>query len=405
MTKAHAQCSPSGADGWLVCAGWQGGSGKGSKFASEGTAAHEIASMALIDHKEPHDYIGLEILADGDTYTVDQAMADYVKVYTDTVRRLDAPTLVEQSLPVGLITGEEGATGTADAVVFTDDTLYIMDLKYGMGVEVSAYENNQLRIYALAALEEYKFMGDFDKVSLWIIQPRIDYITDWTVSVADLQAFRETVYEAAQRKLNPLPYWSKGKSALNPTEKGCRWCAKKATCPALAGFVMKQITDEFVDLDAEEDLVPKLDEAVEALRQKDAAYLAKFSDEVLSMMEMFIKGVRGRIESEIFAGRPVKGWKLVRGKQGNRAWTDKETVEAAMKSMKLKTDEMYDKTIISPTSAEKLLKNTKRWEKLQAYITRSEGKPSVAPESDKRPPLVLTPVEDAFQDETAQDLT
>jgi hypothetical protein len=47
---------------------------------------------------------------------------------------------------------------------------------------------------------------------------------------------------------------------------------------------------------------------------------------------------------------------------------------------------MYDFSLISPTKAEKLLTPV-RWEKAQSLISRSAGKPSVAPVTDRRPAI------------------
>ena len=73
--------------------------------------------------------------------------------------------------------------------------------------------------------------------------------------------------------------------------------------------------------------------------------------------------------------------------------------------MRLKTEQMYDLSIISPTTAEKLHKagtiGVKQWPKLQTLITKADGKPSVAPASDKRPALMIAAAEDGFADETA----
>jgi hypothetical protein len=130
--------------------------------------------------------------------------------------------------------------------------------------------------------------------------------------------------------------------------------------------------------------------------------------DALPLIEDWCKAVRAKVEAELFAGRPVPGYKLVQGKKGNRQWTSKEEAEAMLKGFKLKVEEMYDLKLISPTSAEKLAKATppvigpRQWPKLSAYITQAEGSPSVAPESDKRPALVVTPVADAFEDLTQE---
>ena len=67
--------------------------------------------------------------------------------------------------------------------------------------------------------------------------------------------------------------------------------------------------------------------------------------------------------------------------------------EKMLKAMRIKHDLMYDYSVVSPTSADKLAKNgvigPAQWNKVQALITQADGKPSVAPLSDKRDALVL----------------
>ena len=48
----------------------------------------------------------------------------------------------------------------------------------------------------------------------------------------------------------------------------------------------------------------------------------------------------------------------------------------------------------------------KRWAQLEKLIVQSDGKPSVAPESDKRPALSMAPSADGMEEivETADDL-
>ena len=66
--------------------------------------------------------------------------------------------------------------------------------------------------------------------------------------------------------------------------------------------------------------------------------------------------------------------------------------------MRLKVEEMYDLKLISPTNAEKLQKaaviGPRQWTKVQDLIVRPDGKPTVAPESDKRPALEVNPLND-----------
>jgi hypothetical protein len=98
------------------------------------------------------------------------------------------------------------------------------------------------------------------------------------------------------------------------------------------------------------------------------------------------------VERRLLAGKFTDArYKLVEGRMGNREFEDEEAAEAEMKAMRLKVDEMYTKKLISAPQAEKLLKesNPRKWAKLQKMIVQRQGKPSVAPASDKRPALNL----------------
>jgi hypothetical protein len=134
---------------------------------------------------------------------VDKAMVGYVEDYCKLVRELAEGNtlLVERKVPIGHLTGEEGAKGTADAVVIkgAERNLTVVDLKYGMGVEVSAIENPQLMLYALGAYEMYGVLADFETVSMYIHMPRLNYVSEYHISVAELLQFGGSVQLAAAK--------------------------------------------------------------------------------------------------------------------------------------------------------------------------------------------------------------
>ena len=390
--STHALLSPSSASRWMACPGSvalsEGLPDKSSEFADEGTAAHELAAWCLSTGSDASARLEYVITVGERAFVVDLDMATNVQLYVQYVRDVVASTggelLVEQRLPISHLTGEPDAHGTSDAVVLADDELIVIDLKYGRGVVVDAEHNEQLQIYALAALEQFGPLADFQRVRVAIHQPRLGPPSEWAQPVADLLAFGERVRAAAEQT-------RQANAALVAGESQCRFCKAKATCPALVARVVEEIGADFDDIAGGEPLVLPI--GAERLGHALAA---------ADLIEGWIKAVRGEVESLLLAGQAVPGFKLVQGKKGNRQWSSKDEAEALLKAMRIKHDQMYDYTVISPTSAEKLAKaeviGPRQWPKVQALITQSEGKPSVAPESDKRPALAVAAVAEDFND-------
>jgi hypothetical protein len=376
-----------------------------SAYAREGTAAHELAALVLEDgDATAQAYVGKRIAyndhGEDVQWPITQDMADYVDDYVKLVReRAEGATLlVERKLPIDHITGEASATGTSDVVIIdhANSEIVVIDLKYGMGVRVSAEENEQTQLYALGALEEYSVLGDFAHVSMLIHQPRLNHVSEWTITVEQLLTFAKSASFAAGQC--DLARSLDGEDALagflSPGEKQCRFCKAKATCPALRAEITDVVggssaatPDEFAEF---------LPEPVDM--QTGDNYLPIAMAKV-GMVEDWCKAVRAEVERRLLAGQNVDGYKLVEGKRGPRKWSDADDIEQLFKSFRLRQDEMYDFTLISPTKAEKVFKeNPKRWAKVQERITQSTGKPSVAPATDKRPALAVQSVADDFRD-------
>lgn len=392
----------------------------GNKYSRSGTASHTLLQQSIDTSMPAAAFIGNEIVADGELFMVDVERAGYVQTAIDNIHRMagpDALILTEQQVNYAEALGVPGneAWGTADVLVAKDAELQVHDYKDGQGVVVEAEDNPQLMLYGVGGLAAVQgILGLFSQVRLVIHQPRIrSEPSEWVISVEDLLAWANTTARSAVcTRINAenlhghkvhagqqiaMSYWEE--TFLRPGEKQCKFCRAKAECGALRSTALTAVfgqapadPDEFADLDVpgKEHIAPSTDAWL-------AAAMAK-----ADLIDLWLTAVRAEVERRLLAGESVPGYKVVQGRKGNRQWSNAAEAEAMLKKMRLKVEEMYDLTLISPPTAEKLVKaeviGPRQWKTVQGLIVQREGKPSVAPVTDPRPALVLTPAVDDFTD-------
>ncbi len=377
-----------------------------SEYAEEGTAMHEVGAECLETGVDASTLVG-QVFNGRFALTTEDAETLQTG-YINPVRSLGGQLMVEQRLSISHITGEEDAYGTSDTVILLGDEIIIADLKFGMGVKVDAQDNKQLAMYALAALEEFSILGDFKTVRMMIFQPRLYHTSEWVITVEELLAIGEQLKLDAAKATRLINFARAGvglqathSGAFTPSEDNCRWCKVSGNCGPQEDFILATLGADFDNLEA------SVSTAIESVKHTDESRLAVLMPS-LGLIESWCKAVMARGESIIHGGGRIVGYKLVQGKRGNRAWTDKDEAEKAMKSMRLKLDEMYTMSVIGPVPAETLLakKSPRKWKKLSALITQKDGQPTVVAESDKRPAIVVAAPESDFDDVTddASDL-
>jgi hypothetical protein len=376
MTGTHAFFNASGFHRWGVCAASKvmeaNEPDTQSIDAAYGTKAHSISESWL----KRIPYVG----------NVPEEMTEYLSGYVARVRsRAENGELeVEKAMDISFLTGEEGAKGTADAFITSNagKTQITIDLKFGMGHKVHAKDNLQMVFYMLAGMQEYSLISIPEKLVGVIDQPRINHLSVWETTPGELLKYVSIIKSAVDRvkeaqKSNSLTDF------FNPGTEQCRFCKAKAKCPALANLVAKETGADFEDIEQKELINPV--DSHKALLKVD-------------MIEIWCRVQRAKVEADLLAGKPSDFWKIVEGKRGNRDWRDDDEAESLLHRMRLKSDEMYNKKLKSPTQILKELKdNPLKAEKIEELIVQRPGKPSVAPAGDPRPALILDPSADFTQ--------
>ena len=376
-----------------------------TSYADEGTLAHEMAARALIKELHPRELVG-QPSYDVQGRVFEEDFVEGVTAYVEDVRRRaqGAALLVEQRVTVP---GVPECWGTSDAIIVRDDEIEVVDLKFGRGVRVDAQGNPQLALYAVGAVHHFGALADVKRARMTIHQPRLGHTSEAVLDIDELSLFATTAAEAAERALAGLQGRADPRQMLTPGEDQCRFCPAKATCPALRDEVINTIvgpnagTAAALGLDGFADL----DRLVPSARSIDSDEDLAQAMSRVGLIEDWCKAIRSEVERRLLAGAQLPGWKLVQGRQGARKWSDERAVEELLrKTFRLPADVAYERTVISPTAAERLVRagelGDRRWERLQSLIKREPGKVSVAPATDPRPSWAPSTV-DGFEDVTA----
>ena len=371
----HAILSASGSHRWLNCTPSARleleFENTTSEAAREGTAAHALCEHKLKKFLKKRSKRPVSDYNSDEMEECTDAYAEFVMEQYEEAKKSckDPVILIEQKLDFSCYVPE--GFGTGDCIIISDDKLYIIDFKYGQGILVEAEHNPQMMLYALGALEIYDALYDIREVSMTIFQPRRENVSTWTISIEELKAW-------AEEELKPKAQMAyEGNGEYLPGE-WCTFCKSAVKCRARAEEKMKLARMEFkmppllTDAEIEEVLTVLPD-------------LTKWANEITAYVT----------EAAIHHGKEWNGFKVVEGRS-NRKYRDEQLVAEAAKEHGY-TD-IYRQSLIPMTEMQKLMGKSAFEDILGDLIYKPPGKPTLVPNTDKRPAINVTNAENEFNE-------
>ena len=358
----HAYLSASASHRWLACPPsaklCAEEEDRGSPYAQQGTDAHELCQYLVekalgLDVKDPTEDL---TWYDAEMQEAAEGYCSYVMEQVAEAKKLciDPLVCVEQTLDFSKWV--EHGFGTGDCVIVADGLLHIIDFKYGVGVLVEADKNSQMMCYALGALDTFGDLYDISRIKMTIYQPRRDNIDTFELTTEELLHWADEILAPTAK----LAYAGEGDFHAGGH---CVFCKIKATCRERAKYCQELAKYDFAEgpmLSTEEigDILPKIDSLVS-----------------------WAEDIKSYALAQALAGQHYPGYKLVEGRS-NRKYTDEAKVAQAVMQAGF---DPYEKKLLGVTAMQKQLGKKQFNELLGGLVYKPQGKPVLAPETDKRP--------------------
>lgn len=370
MPGTHALLSPSGAHRWLNCTASprleQQMPDRDTEYSLEGTYAHAVCAMKLksrLGLSYENELKEIEALSRYHSAEVEECTDTYVDCVLERLQKAtdstkDALLFIENKLDFEKWIPE--AYGTADAVIICDGRIEVIDFKYGKGVKVDADHNAQMMIYALGAYEKFSFEYDIIEVRMTIFQPRLGNISSWTIPTVEL-------LDWAEKELKPKAREAFSGKGAQRCGDWCKFCKAKPICRELANTALST-----------------------SANHKDARLLSNhdIEDDVLpylSTIKEWLSSVEAYVLERALGGTKYKGWKIVEGRSVRKIANQHGVINALHGLGYTDVELMKPEELRSLTDLEKLVGKKKFAEYCGEYIIKPQGKPTLVPESDKRP--------------------
>lgn len=377
---SHARLSASSSKKWLNCplsvVLEEQFKDEESEYAKEGTIAHELGELKIkldLGRITRTEYINQrdDALKDFKFDDFDKDLKE-LDDYTDTYKEFvierynsalknceEAEVLIEERLDYSKYAKD--GFGTGDVVICDYENIEIIDLKYGKGVKVDAFENTQLMLYGLGALEIYGDLFDIKTVKMTIFQPRLDNISTYEISTDELLKWgNEVVKPKAEVAFNGLG------EAVCGEYCDIGFCKARPLCKAYAEKHLK-----VADFKAKHPSLLTNDELVDIY-------------DIAITYDKWVKTIKSYILQEMLKGERFTGLKLVEGRS-IRSFTDEDKVIEILQQKNFDRNVYIIEKLASVAELEKILGKDNFKELLGEFVDKPKGSPTITTIEDKRP--------------------
>ncbi len=425
----HARLSPSSAHRWMACPGSVGLCEKLPRTTNEaariGTGAHALIEQTQINPGRPAfevpqarigEILDFEFDRQPSQLVITAEMVQHCNLYLTRLKEhIDSNSEVFMEMEIDLTHIHPKTFGHADNVVskMRKGKLIVADFKYGfIAVELvgnpdaliffdydQADINPQLLIYACGTA--HKDLWLYSDITMDIIQPRcteVAPVQTVTVPAKWLHHWQEnTLRNAVRAALDPLAPLIPGKH--------CRFCPAAAPpapfegCPALAQQIIDTAHLDFAEFQTGEVSMAHFDWSKENIER-----VLHWSPVWIS----FLKGIHARALQMAKNGETFQGFKLAKGRAGNRKWpheNDSETLVELVVNGGLTQDDLQQvweqtRSLLSPAQMEKLGPQFKAAVKAVAQ-RGSEGKEALVSVNSIRSKIETTNDFEEFANESS----
>ena len=367
--RAHAVLSASGAEKWLNCPPSarleESYPDTSSPYAKEGTLAHEIAEIKarnyFIETLPKRTFTSkLNKFKKEELYQneMDEYTESYLEYIKEVAMKYPSKPYIALEKKIDFSKYVPDGYGTCDCILIHGNDMHIIDFKYGKGVPVSAENNSQLMLYALGALEAYSMLYQIETVHLSIFQPRLDNISCFEISAANLLSWAVGEVEPKAK----LAYDGIGDFKAG---EHCRFCKAQAQCRAKAESIIS--------------VFPVKEEPALLTDDEIGLILAK-----AKKLVSWSNAVEDYALNAILSGKEIQGWKAVEGRSV-RVFSDADKAFEKIVESGTPEEMLYERKPLSLSQIEKLLGKKEFESIVSSFVIKPQGKPTLAPSDDKRP--------------------